>query len=66
MDAEDKYWGAIDSPSEPGGTVSGDPVSENVDFSPFETAVNHNRSTFVKHALFFVFRRLNIPAGAFC
>jgi Periplasmic copper-binding protein (NosD) len=42
LDAEDNWWGAVDGPSDAGGsgaTGSGDPVTVNVDFDPFATAV---------------------------
>ena len=35
IDAENNWWGACNGPSGPGGTGSGDPVSLNVDFTPF-------------------------------
>jgi parallel beta-helix repeat protein len=35
IDAENNWWGACDGPSGPGGSGSGDPVSTNVDFTPF-------------------------------
>jgi hypothetical protein len=37
MNAENNWWGAANGPGLPGGTGSGDPVSTNVDFTPWLT-----------------------------
>jgi len=42
LDAENNWWGAVDGPSDAGGsgaTGSGDGVTDNVDYQPFETSL---------------------------